>query len=478
MEEYFERCTKGPPFEGNEQMNYEFCRLLSFNSWPSDSPVFPIKLAKAGFYFTGNRDEVKCCQCGAVKSAWLAGDEPYEIHRQLNPGCLLLIEGNEQVNIPFSKNVENQEESSLIQRLDNVIEQRERVTEDSPNNTSEVGANSGESSGKDNVPEDFQQPEFVLSLDERSPGSSKSTVLRSQSLGNLQVLSRQGLQNEVLSESRSSTFPSAHLSGDTNVADSAVMFNRSASGSPSGASRNDCLNPTNAKSKEDKKKDKSLKKSKDKKASKTAKSTSSGRSSSETSTTSQRGQDIPPPMGESIGPLRFERNRLQTFQNWPSNACVPAAELAKCGFCYTGSGDRVQCIFCKGVLRNWEEGDRPHIEHRKHFPRCPLVLGLKMGNVPLPLDQNPATVSAQGMRRSNSNVTENVADSLSNMENLGIITDRPKHSLYAIESQRLASFQSWPPYKHQTPQQLAQAGFWYAGKSHRFTYLINFMLTS
>lgn len=53
--------------------------------------------------------------------------------------------------------------------------------------------------------------------------------------------------------------------------------------------------------------------------------------------------------------------------------------------------------------------------------------------------------------------------SLGHMEALGINTDRPKHANFAVESTRLTSFNNWPQYKHQTPQQLAASGFFYAG---------------
>ena len=34
----------------------------------------------------------------------------------------------------------------------------------------------------------------------------------------------------------------------------------------------------------------------------------------------------------------------------------------------TGTSDRVQCVFCGGVLRNWSRGDIPRIQH-KNFER-------------------------------------------------------------------------------------------------------------
>ena len=39
-------------------------------------------------------------------------------------------------------------------------------------------------------------------------------------------------------------------------------------------------------------------------------------------------------------------------------------------FCdvYTGTSDRVQCVFCDGILRNWSRGDVTSIQH-KNFKR-------------------------------------------------------------------------------------------------------------
>ena len=42
--------------------------------------------------------------------------------------------------------------------------------------------------------------------------------------------------------------------------------------------------------------------------------------------------------------------------------------------------DRVQCVFCRGSLHKWEEGDNPMTEHAKMFPSCRFVKGLECGN--------------------------------------------------------------------------------------------------
>lgn len=46
-------------------------------------------------------------------------------------------------------------------------------------------------------------------------------------------------------------------------------------------------------------------------------------------------------------------------------------------------------------------------------------------------------------------------------------SERPHHTNYSIESIRIISFNNWPQFKHQTPQQLAEAGFFYAGNEAR-----------
>ncbi|WAR06732.1 BIR7A-like protein [Mya arenaria] len=444
MNVYFERKIKGPPFQGNEDKKFEFCRLASFKEWPTESPVFAIRLSKAGFYHTGLQDEVTCYLCGIKRSEWQESDNPVDIHRTLSPDCAFFEESDEQ-NVPFGIESANGE-SEYIQRLNSVIEDCTDAIDD------------------ENVNE---------RLDENTAVSIDAEVLRDETdLETHSLPTRLGSDVEVGASNENRTLPNS-------VSDNAIVLRtvaglenvlRSGSsghisdGRPSAHTTNvaDCVSePASQRSKKEKHSKKTSKKDKKESRLSPGRQTGSG-SLSLPGVSARRGQDIPPPTGASIGPLRFERNRLETFRTWPSNAFVSASDLAKHGFYYTGTADRAQCVFCKGILRNWEEGDRPHIEHRKHFPRCPLVLGLKVGNVPLPLDLS-SPPGGSLTNRSMNNVTDALSRLKNQGESLGIVTDRPKHPQYAIEAQRLASFQSWLPYKHQTPQQLAEAGFWYAG---------------
>lgn len=72
--------------------------------------------------------------------------------------------------------------------------------------------------------------------------------------------------------------------------------------------------------------------------------------------------------------FRDEAVRLNSFSGWPQGAPVRPEELAATGFFYTGTGDRVQCAFCGGVLSGWERGDDPITEHQRHYGarNCPF----------------------------------------------------------------------------------------------------------
>ncbi len=79
---------------------------------------------------------------------------------------------------------------------------------------------------------------------------------------------------------------------------------------------------------------------------------------------------------------KTESYRRRTFDNgWPEWAFLGPPELAKNGFYYLESQDRVKCAFCSGILCNWRPADKAEQEHRRHFPHCPFVRGLAVGNV-------------------------------------------------------------------------------------------------
>ncbi|XP_050392220.1 baculoviral IAP repeat-containing protein 2 isoform X2 [Patella vulgata] len=92
-------------FEGC--MVYEWQRLATFANWSFYNHGRPITLAEFGFYYTGNRDIVRCYSCGVEKGQWSVKSNPMLEHRQLNPWCLHL-NGEDMRNVPVYSATQNQ----------------------------------------------------------------------------------------------------------------------------------------------------------------------------------------------------------------------------------------------------------------------------------------------------------------------------------------------------------------------------------
>ncbi|KAK3593112.1 hypothetical protein CHS0354_018237 [Potamilus streckersoni] len=83
-------------------MKYEMLRLLTMKSFPEGNHPFAIRMAGAGFYYAGNRDQVVCYCCGSRKDNWVLGDIPLFIHKTMFPSCSFLTR-NDTVNVPIIK---------------------------------------------------------------------------------------------------------------------------------------------------------------------------------------------------------------------------------------------------------------------------------------------------------------------------------------------------------------------------------------
>lgn len=147
--------------------------------------------------------------------------------------------------------------------------------------------------------------------------------------------------------------------------------------------------------------------------------------------------------------MRSEEERLQTFQNWPRDAPVRPADLARAGFFYLRYRDTVQCFCCAGILRYWVQGDTPLGEHERHFPACGFVMGRDVGNVPTgSSDSVDGQLLSQLQRMT---VDEQVV---------------PGQAMYPemdSEDSRLTTYHNWPTGASVQPDILARAGFFYTG---------------
>lgn len=80
-------------------MNFETNRLNTFNNWPSSAPVDPIRIAKAGFFYTGEGTEVQCFSCGGKISDWNYGDQVMWRHRIMDPDCTFVVNSQRSGNV-------------------------------------------------------------------------------------------------------------------------------------------------------------------------------------------------------------------------------------------------------------------------------------------------------------------------------------------------------------------------------------------
>ncbi|KAH3727174.1 hypothetical protein DPMN_053102 [Dreissena polymorpha] len=69
--------------------NKESARIKSYETWPNTEPSAE-DYAKAGFFYTGTGDLVRCFQCGIGLNDFSAGDDPLKEHIKHSDGCLYL----------------------------------------------------------------------------------------------------------------------------------------------------------------------------------------------------------------------------------------------------------------------------------------------------------------------------------------------------------------------------------------------------
>lgn len=69
-----------------KEYRFEAARLESFKNWPC-AWMKPEKLAKAGFYYTGEGDKVKCFECQVEICQWQPEDSPMVDHQRWSGRC-------------------------------------------------------------------------------------------------------------------------------------------------------------------------------------------------------------------------------------------------------------------------------------------------------------------------------------------------------------------------------------------------------
>jgi len=114
--------------------NNEAARISSFTSWPPGLTQRPQHMAKAGLFYTGRSDQVKCFYCDGGLESWQPEDSPIGEHEKWFPDCTFvrlqkepdhkrtqeLVQKpqlKEHVQRPQQQNVERQPQEYSVQQI-------------------------------------------------------------------------------------------------------------------------------------------------------------------------------------------------------------------------------------------------------------------------------------------------------------------------------------------------------------------------
>lgn len=75
-----------------DNLSKELNRVGTLRQYPADNCPSLIRLAAAGFYYTGKGREVRCFSCDVSCSDWSYNSVPSEVHRRISPDCEYLNE--------------------------------------------------------------------------------------------------------------------------------------------------------------------------------------------------------------------------------------------------------------------------------------------------------------------------------------------------------------------------------------------------
>ncbi|KAK2177280.1 hypothetical protein NP493_608g00023 [Ridgeia piscesae] len=95
-----------------QEMKLESKRLESFNDWPIPAYVRPEGLAKAGVYYLGRADRVRCAFCNGILRNWQPGDEPLEKHQKHFPNCAFIKDAQAAGNVSIEEEKVNIQQAS------------------------------------------------------------------------------------------------------------------------------------------------------------------------------------------------------------------------------------------------------------------------------------------------------------------------------------------------------------------------------
>ncbi|XP_066437788.1 E3 ubiquitin-protein ligase XIAP isoform X2 [Eleutherodactylus coqui] len=167
-----------------------------------------------------------------------------------------------------------------------------------------------------------------------------------------------------------------------------------------------------------------------------------------------------------------ESSRSASFTDFPSSCPVSAPALARAGFYYTGTEDRVKCFSCEAVVEGWQHGDTAIGKHRKISPNCKFINAFNSRNESIqtqaPVSQNSGPHLVNHCAPCDLGETSNLDLQTDFLLRTGRVVDEsepefPRYINMCSEEARLKTFKNWPSYVRQKPKELANAGLFYTG---------------
>ncbi|XP_074964651.1 baculoviral IAP repeat-containing protein 7 [Phalacrocorax aristotelis] len=111
----------------------EEMRLSTFQTWPQYTDMRPLQLARAGFFYTGRDDIVRCFYCDGGMRNWSFGDDPWREHARWYPGCEFLLQSRGR---EFVSSVQDSFSSTLVSPTDSwdqiETDSQDQIEPDSP----------------------------------------------------------------------------------------------------------------------------------------------------------------------------------------------------------------------------------------------------------------------------------------------------------------------------------------------------------
>ncbi|XP_076084113.1 baculoviral IAP repeat-containing protein 3-like isoform X3 [Mytilus galloprovincialis] len=346
---YFDSLSSGSTMSMDESMSNHLLRLSSYSNFPRHVNVFVSVLSKAGFYYTGSTDTVRCYACGITHQNWTRNDNPLAIHCRLSPSCTHLQ--NSRL-FGGSGLAEHQHTNSSNNGSSVHSESSLKTNKQSLQNG--AASNDQNKLSSSTTTEQSSLLNGAASIDQNKVSSSTTSEPSSLLIG-----AASNDQNKLSSSTTSE--PSSLLNGETgnNIRNQFTSndFKPTANFSSESTNFEHNINTNGA-------------------CSESTKANQNGACGCSESSSSRQltnndifslGIDLEKPRYQNYAALQV---RISSFQGWPSYLDQTPREMAIAGFLFAGYHDYTRCFFCGGGLRNWETGDDPWVEHARWFPKC------------------------------------------------------------------------------------------------------------